>query len=165
MSEEIMFADGFEDALLGIGVQFNKRFAIYDYDKCIKILVKDGMTEEEALEWMDFNVIGAYVGENTPVFLMPEWMGEAVADNPELSAGFVRSVIEAMNEPREDATPFAIRESRIRTTPNMKKRLQRMQMFRRASLREYEAFVWRVYTRPRHILANDLPFFLKRQAE
>jgi hypothetical protein len=48
---------------------------------------------------------------------------------------------------------------------SMKKRLSRMQMFRRASLREYEMFVWRVYTRPKHVLADDLPYFLKRQAE
>jgi hypothetical protein len=36
----------------------------------------------------------------------------ATRDNPDLPASFVRSVIEAMDEPLEDATPFAIRESR-----------------------------------------------------
>lgn len=47
----------------------------------------------------------------------------------------------------------------------MRLRLQRMKLFRNATLREYEAFVWKVYTRPTHVEAKDLPFFLKRQAE
>ena len=65
-----LFADGFEDAFLGYGRQFNKLLAIYDYDKCIDILHKrDGMTLTDALEYMEFNVVGAYVGEHTPVFL------------------------------------------------------------------------------------------------
>lgn len=70
MNEEILYANGFEKAFLGIGVQFNKRFAIYDYEKCLEILMEDGMTDEEAIEWMEFNVMGAYVGESTPAFLM-----------------------------------------------------------------------------------------------
>jgi hypothetical protein len=93
----------------------------------------------------------------------------ATKDNPDLPASFVRSVIESMDEPLEEATPFPTYEKSsavdYKTKSTMKKRLQRMQMFRRVSLREYEGFVWRVYTRPKHILADDLPFFLKRQAE
>jgi hypothetical protein len=38
--------------------------------KCIDILMKrDDMTEEEAVEYFEFNVTGSYVGENTPVFV------------------------------------------------------------------------------------------------
>ena len=66
----ILLADGFENAFMGIGRQFNTVFSVYDYDKCIDILMsRDGMTEEEAEEHMSFNVTGAYVGEHTPVFL------------------------------------------------------------------------------------------------
>lgn len=65
---EILLADGFENAFLGIGQQFNTFFAIYDRNKCIDILTKD-MSLEEAEEYFDFNVTGAYVGENTPVFI------------------------------------------------------------------------------------------------
>jgi hypothetical protein len=37
---------------------------------CEKILIeRDGMTDEEAMEYFDFNVQGAWVGESTPVFL------------------------------------------------------------------------------------------------
>lgn len=72
MNEEVLYADGFEKAFIGIGVQFNKSLAIYDYSKCIEVLIDDGMSYEEAVEWMDYNVLGSYVGENTPVFIMPE---------------------------------------------------------------------------------------------
>jgi hypothetical protein len=35
----------------------------------VQILTRNRMTEEEAEEYLDFNVIGAYVGEMTPLFL------------------------------------------------------------------------------------------------
>lgn len=63
-------ADGFKEALIGIGRQFNQDLAIYDYDKCVDILMtRDGMDHDEALEWMEYCVLGAYVGPGTPVFL------------------------------------------------------------------------------------------------
>ena len=68
--EEALTADGFEDALLGFGHQFTHAIAVYDRDKCIEILMtRDGMSGEEAMEYFDFNVTGAWVGEHTPVFL------------------------------------------------------------------------------------------------
>ena len=30
---------------------------------------RDGMTQEEALEFFEFNVVGAWVGEQTPIFV------------------------------------------------------------------------------------------------
>lgn len=43
--------------------------AVYDYRKVIRILVKDGMSMRDAVEWFDFNIVGGYLGETTPVFL------------------------------------------------------------------------------------------------
>jgi hypothetical protein len=65
---EVLLADGFEGAFIGIVQQFYVEFACYDYDKCIKILTKE-MTIDEAIEHMEFNVIGSYVGKHTPCFL------------------------------------------------------------------------------------------------
>ena len=65
-----LMADGFEEALIGFGTRFNSPVTIYDFNKCIGILVeRDGMSYDEAQEYMDFNVLGAYVGEETPIFL------------------------------------------------------------------------------------------------
>jgi hypothetical protein len=66
-----LLADGFEEALVGFGYRFSHPVAIYDYNRCIEVLMnRDGMTDEEAIEFFDFNVSGAYVGESTPVFIM-----------------------------------------------------------------------------------------------
>jgi hypothetical protein len=68
MYQGAVLLDGFDLALVAMGAQFNRPVAIYDYDKCVAILVeRDGMTEEEAIEYFDFNVMGAWVGENTPI--------------------------------------------------------------------------------------------------
>jgi hypothetical protein len=64
----ILIADGFEEAFVGVASQFDKPIAIFDRQKCIKILMRD-MSEDEAYEYFEFNVSGAYVGENTPAFI------------------------------------------------------------------------------------------------
>ena len=67
-NEDMLFADGFDDALVGyIERAGMPSIACYDKDKCIEILAKD-MTHEEAVEYFYFNTAGAYVGENTPCF-------------------------------------------------------------------------------------------------
>lgn len=65
----ILLADGLDEAFIGIGWQFNTPLAVYDRDKCIEILESQGMTPEEAQEYFYFNTRGAYVGEQTPIFL------------------------------------------------------------------------------------------------
>jgi len=61
-------ADGFDEAVIGMDLRTG--VLVYSYSKCIEILEKrDSMTNEEAVEFMDFNVIGAYVGEKTPIFM------------------------------------------------------------------------------------------------
>ena len=78
MSDPIMLADGFEEAFVGIGQQFTHTFAVYDHGRCVQILMeRDGMTEEEAEEFMEFNVTGAWVGKGTPVFLRPMSLDDA----------------------------------------------------------------------------------------
>ncbi len=65
----LLFADGFEQAFVGIGTQFNTFVAVYDLKKAIAVLVEKGMAYDEALEYLEFNVLDAYVGPQTPVFL------------------------------------------------------------------------------------------------
>ena len=65
----ILLADGLDEAFIGIGWQFNTPLAMYDRDKCIEILESQGMTPDEAQEYFYYNTQGAYVGEQTPVFV------------------------------------------------------------------------------------------------
>ena len=67
----ILFADGFDSAFLGIAQTAGKPpVASYDIDECIRVLrARDGMNREEAEEFFAYNVLSAYVGERTPVFV------------------------------------------------------------------------------------------------
>jgi hypothetical protein len=69
-NEDMLFADGFDEALIGTVSRCGMNtVALYNTFKCIEILmVRDGMTEEEAQEFFEFNTLGSYVGENTPCF-------------------------------------------------------------------------------------------------
>lgn len=66
-------ADGFDDCLIGLGFKFgNRGTLIYDQAKVIQKLIDDSegkMTEDEAFEYYEFNILGAYVGENMPIFV------------------------------------------------------------------------------------------------
>ena len=64
--EEILKADGFDEAV--IGIEESSMRLIYSVEKCINILMKQGMDMTEAVEYFDFNVSGAYVGEKTPIW-------------------------------------------------------------------------------------------------
>lgn len=66
---DILMADGFEEAFMGVAMQFNNPIPVFDYEKCIEILQKDGMSYAEAEEYMEFNVAGAWVGEGTPAYM------------------------------------------------------------------------------------------------
>ena len=63
--EQLLFADGFDDAI--IGVDLHSMRIIYSVSRCIEILQVD-MNEEDAAEYFDFNVLNAYVGEQTPIW-------------------------------------------------------------------------------------------------
>jgi hypothetical protein len=70
-SPEALLADGFEGAFAGICRRFGQPpLAAYDLDKVLETLtLRDGLSEEEAVEHFDYNIIGAWVGEHTPVFV------------------------------------------------------------------------------------------------
>ena len=66
--EEALTADGFDDALVGCTYGANV-VAVYDIDKMASILMAEGLDWEEAVECLDFNVVGAYVGDKTPKYM------------------------------------------------------------------------------------------------
>jgi hypothetical protein len=65
---ELLTADGFNKAIIGVSEDFNQPIRlIYSVSKCLNILMVD-MEYEEAIEYFNFNVCGAYVGEKTPIW-------------------------------------------------------------------------------------------------
>lgn len=71
LNPDALLADGLEAALIGYTVNnHHAHVAVYDIEKCVQVLVnRDGMTPEEADEYLSFNTLDAFVGENGPLFV------------------------------------------------------------------------------------------------
>jgi len=75
-----MKIDGHDNAVIGVSFTWrNQRqvqLLVYDAEIIRDNLVKEGMTPDEAREYIEFNIEGAYVGEGTPILVWPddEWM-------------------------------------------------------------------------------------------
>ena len=63
--------DGFDNAIIGVGERNNTdSMIVYDYAKMVKVLVtRDDMSYEEAEEYIDFNIVGAWIGDTTPIIV------------------------------------------------------------------------------------------------
>ena len=63
----------YDVAILGISEMCcgtaNKFQVVYDWNKVIEVNISMGMSEEEAIEYFDYNQGGAYVGEQTPIYV------------------------------------------------------------------------------------------------
>jgi hypothetical protein len=66
---EVMLWDGCDEALLGIGMRCGQKpVAVYSHDRLVEAFAQ-GMTVEEATEWVQVNILGAWVGEQTPIIV------------------------------------------------------------------------------------------------
>ena len=63
--------DRFHNAIIGIGGRCGMPDVyIYSYDKMLTVLMEeDDMSEGDAIDYLEFNVLGAYVGEETPIII------------------------------------------------------------------------------------------------
>lgn len=71
MSDEILFADGFDSCIIGILNIDDHTKVVYDkYEmvNCIRAEDPD-MTFEDAIEFLEYNVWHAFVGPNTPIYM------------------------------------------------------------------------------------------------
>ena len=63
-------ADGFDEAIIGIARRCGQPDLVtYSVTKCLEVLMRDGATYEEAVDHFEFNTAGAWVGEETPVWV------------------------------------------------------------------------------------------------
>jgi len=60
-------ADGFDEAIIGIDMASER--VVYDKNKMIEILIIDGMSYEDAIEYLEFNTWNTYVGPHTPIYM------------------------------------------------------------------------------------------------
>jgi len=67
---EAIFADGHDHAIMGYSTDGR---VVYCVDMIVGTLVeRDGMTPDEAIEFFNFNIECAYVGEYTPIYMYEE---------------------------------------------------------------------------------------------
>lgn len=71
LDSELLLADGFDTAVIGVAYSAQGRPVVaYNTASIIEILMyQHSMTNEEAQEFFEYNVIGSYMGERTPVFI------------------------------------------------------------------------------------------------
>ena len=75
MEEQLLKITGekYDKAIAGISSvwQGNQRVEtlIYSGQKLMEIFMDEGMTDEEAIEWISFNIEGAYMGLSTPIIM------------------------------------------------------------------------------------------------
>lgn len=68
--DEFLFLDGFDDAVIGVAQVDEFYRVVYSQDKIINILIKrDEMSEEDAVDYYEFNIHHNYFGEKTPIFM------------------------------------------------------------------------------------------------
>lgn len=78
-----LFADGFDDAIAGIARRCGQpALVVYEYELCMWVLERQGMTRDEAEEYFEFNVVGSWNGPHTPLFL---YMGDGPWDGVDYS--------------------------------------------------------------------------------
>lgn len=71
INPDALLCDGFDDAIIGMAERINLGPVVaYSVSKIIQVMIdRDGMTYEEALEFYDYNIVGSWMGENTPIFI------------------------------------------------------------------------------------------------
>jgi hypothetical protein len=73
LNPEALKADGFDECIVGIAVTFKGAIFLYNPNMMIaQMVARDGMTEEEAVEYFEYNILGAYMGDFTPAYLYGE---------------------------------------------------------------------------------------------
>jgi hypothetical protein len=73
LGEDLLKMDGYDDCIEGVVQKYGSQpFIVYDYNKVINKLMKQGMSYHEAVEFHEFNQACVYLGENTPGFIIKD---------------------------------------------------------------------------------------------
>jgi hypothetical protein len=67
--QELLFADGFDDAIIGVSDKFGDAVVVYCIDKMINILMEQGEDYFSAREYLEYNTLNAWVGKHTPIYV------------------------------------------------------------------------------------------------
>jgi len=77
--------EDFDPCIVGVSRRFNDTVLIYSTQKILDMLVAQGMDPEEAEEHFEFNIIGGWLGDGTPIFLHDSFLYEALVEDTSTS--------------------------------------------------------------------------------
>jgi len=79
LGDEAVLMDGFDDCIIGVLERFGMdSIVLYDKQKVIEKLMKESsapdelgdLAMEQALEYYEYNMLGSWIGERTPGFVI-----------------------------------------------------------------------------------------------
>ena len=63
--------EDYDPCIVGVARRFNDTVLIYSIKAILDMHARGGMEYDEAVEYIDYNCLGAWVGERTPIIVMP----------------------------------------------------------------------------------------------
>jgi hypothetical protein len=71
-TDNVLFADGLDEAIIGFEPNLWK--VVYSRNRCIEIIAAEGISTEDALEYLEYNTFNTYMGDKTPLWVEDfEW--------------------------------------------------------------------------------------------
>ena len=67
--QELLFADGFDEAIIGVSSNVGIVRVVYCVDKMLDILMEEGEEYLSAREYLEYNTLNAWVGKRTPIYV------------------------------------------------------------------------------------------------
>jgi hypothetical protein len=65
-----MLADGYNSAIIGVAGGFDSGRVVYSVKKMVEVCMKElSVDADEAIEWIEYNTFGAFIGEYTPIYV------------------------------------------------------------------------------------------------
>lgn len=68
--DAIFLPEVYDIAIIGFAERINLEAVVcYSTNMVLALLIEDGMSDEDAEEHFDFNILGSWLGEQTPIFI------------------------------------------------------------------------------------------------
>jgi len=67
--QELLFADGFDEAIIGVSANIGDIRVVYCVDKMVDVLMEEGEDYLSSREYLEYNTLNAWVGKYTPIYV------------------------------------------------------------------------------------------------
>ena len=65
-----LLANGYNSAIIGVSGGNDSGRVVYSVKKMVEVCMKElSVDADEAIEWLEYNTFGAFIGEYTPIYV------------------------------------------------------------------------------------------------